>query len=198
MDPALIGFDLAQAGVIVADMIISYLAAGAPPLDCEEPNDDDVQDRRSASVETGVYLHSSIDAGASPVQSGEHGSSVQPGQQGSLAGLAAGADPRPRPRPRPVWNSRQHPHRLQELGRRCGDGPDRGDLLTGSLTAGTLEPGLAPAPRIVRNHRYPRHRRRWRVPSWRLQRWYRSWNEGHLCPGRTPHDPRAPPRRQTQ
>src|ERR1700749_56780 len=85
MDPALIGFDLAQAGAIVADMIISYLAAGAPPLDCEEPNDDDVQDRRSASVETGVYLHSPVDVGAGAVQSGEHGSSVQPGQQGSLA-----------------------------------------------------------------------------------------------------------------
>ena len=32
MDPALVDFDFAKAGAILADMVASYLAAGAPPF----------------------------------------------------------------------------------------------------------------------------------------------------------------------
>ena len=37
MDPALVDFDFAKAGAILADMVASYLAAGAPPFNPEGP-----------------------------------------------------------------------------------------------------------------------------------------------------------------
>src|SRR5215472_11747957 len=114
MDPALIAFDLAKAGAIVADMVVSYLAAGAPPFDTEQPNGDNVQDCRSASVEAGVHLHPPIDAGPGPLPSGEYGSAIQPDQQSPVAGLEAGSDPSARPRSRPIRGSGRHSHRLQD------------------------------------------------------------------------------------
>src|SRR6516165_9256692 len=98
MDPALIAFDLAKAGAIVADMVVSYLAAGAPPFDTEQPNGDNVQDCRSASVEAGVHLHPPIDAGPGPLPSGEYGPSVPPGRQGPVSRLEPEPDPGARPR----------------------------------------------------------------------------------------------------
>ena len=60
MDPALIGLDTAKAGAIVADMIVSYLAAGAPPFDPKEPNEPHLEDCRSTPVETGgIYIRQS-------------------------------------------------------------------------------------------------------------------------------------------
>jgi hypothetical protein len=44
MDQALVAFDFTKAGAILADMIVSYLAAGAPPFDPEEPDDDQFED----------------------------------------------------------------------------------------------------------------------------------------------------------
>src|SRR5215472_15727438 len=105
MDPALIGLDLSQAGAIVGDMIVSYFAAGAPPCNPEQPNDWNVQDRRSTSVEAGLHLHPSIDSVSSSVQSREHRSAVQLSQQGPVFGMEPGADPSSRPRPRPIWDS---------------------------------------------------------------------------------------------
>ena len=75
MDPALAAFDIAKAGAILADMVISYLAPGASPSDPEEEPDDH-EDRRSAPVAAGLHLHPSVDAGAGPVQSGEHGPTI--------------------------------------------------------------------------------------------------------------------------
>ena len=93
MDPALTAFDFAEAGAIVADMIVSYLAAGAPPLDPEEPDDPrNLQDCRSTPVETCVHLHPSIDTSPGSLQSGEYRSSVQPGQQSPVSGLEPGPD----------------------------------------------------------------------------------------------------------
>ena len=55
MDPALAALDLVKAGAIVADMVVSYLAAGAPPFEPEQPNGDNVQDCRPTPVEAGVH-----------------------------------------------------------------------------------------------------------------------------------------------
>src|SRR6516164_2517553 len=184
MDPTLIAFDFAKAGAIVADMIVSYLAAGAPPLDPEQPNDPDVQDCRSTSVETGVHLHSSIDAGPGPVQSREYGSSVPPGGQSPGSGLEPGPDPSARPRPWPNWDSRHHPHRLQDPSQRCGDGSGRRYLCSGGIAVGAIEPGLAPLARIVCHHRHTRRRLGWCVQSRRVQRQPRTWLEGYICPSR--------------
>src|ERR1700760_4163580 len=121
MDPALIALDLVKAGAIVADMIVSYLAAGAPPLYSEQPNEPNLQDCRSAPVETSVHLHPPIDAGPGPSQSGEHGSPVQPGRQSPVFGLEPAADPDPRSRSHPIWHSHHHTHGLQNPGERRGD-----------------------------------------------------------------------------
>ena len=64
MDPALVALDFAKAGAIVADMVVSYLAA-APPSDVEGPDDHELEDRRSTPVAAGLHLHSAVDDGAS-------------------------------------------------------------------------------------------------------------------------------------
>ena len=76
MDPALVALDFAKAGAIVADMVVSYLAA-APPSDVEGPDDHEFEDRRSTPVAAGLHLHSAVDDGASALPSGEHGAPVQ-------------------------------------------------------------------------------------------------------------------------
>src|ERR1700681_1204687 len=82
MDPAVATLDLAKAGAIIADMIESYLAGGAPPSNPEGDDHDDLQDCRSTSVAGSLHLHSSVDDGASPLQPGEHRAPVQFGEQG--------------------------------------------------------------------------------------------------------------------
>src|SRR2546430_13414096 len=100
MDPAVAALDIAKAGVILANMIESYLAGGAPPSNSEGAQHDDLQDRRSTSV--AGSLHLSIDDGAGPLQPGEHRAPVQSGVQGTVSRLELGADPDPRPRSPPV------------------------------------------------------------------------------------------------
>src|SRR3974390_1289260 len=156
MDPALAALDFTKGGAILADMFVSYLAAGASPSDPERASEHDSKDCRSTPVATGLHLHSSVNAGPSALQSGEHGSAGQPDEQGSLTRVEAGADQGSRSRPGQVWSGSKHPHRLQDAGRRRGDGPCRCDLLFGGVKAGAFEPGLASTARTVRHHWYLR------------------------------------------
>src|SRR5215468_8150262 len=128
MDPAVAAFDFAKAGAIIADMIESYLAGGAAPSNPEGADHDDLQDCQSTSVAASLHLHSSIDAGASPLQSGEHRAPIQFGEQGKVHGLESGTDPDPRPRSRPVGQSDKS-RGLQNAGQRCRNGSSRGHLL---------------------------------------------------------------------
>ena len=73
MDPALVDFDFAKAGAILADMVASYLAAGAPPFNPEGADDDELEDCRSTPGAAGLHLHPTVDDGAGPLQPGEHG-----------------------------------------------------------------------------------------------------------------------------
>src|SRR6202040_1679020 len=66
MDPAVAALDIAKAGAILANMIESYLAGGAPPSNPEGADHDDLQDCRSTSVAPSLHLHSSVDDGAGP------------------------------------------------------------------------------------------------------------------------------------
>src|SRR5216684_933712 len=92
MDPAVATLDFAKAGAIIADMIESYLAGGAPSSNPEGADHDDLQDCRSTSVATSLHLHSSVDDGPSPLQPGEHRAPVQSGEQGAGSRLEPAAD----------------------------------------------------------------------------------------------------------
>src|SRR6266700_4535542 len=142
MDPALAALDFAKAGAIVANMIESYLAGAAPLPNPEGANHDDFEDCRSSSGAASLHLHSPVDAGPSPLQSGEHRAPVQSGEPGEGAGLVCGADPDPRRGSRTHGAAGDPSRRLQDSGQRCGDGPSRRDLLSGSVTPRTLEQGL--------------------------------------------------------
>src|SRR5271169_46549 len=133
MDPTVAGLDVAKAGVIIANMIESYLAGGALPSNPEGAAHDDLQDCRSTSVAGGLHLHSSIDNGSGSLQPGEHRTPVQSGGQSSVSGLEPGADPDPRPGPRPVRRASERSRGLQGVGQRRGAGPGRGHILPGSL-----------------------------------------------------------------
>src|SRR4029453_7604122 len=102
MDPAIAAIDISKAGAILADMVESFLAAGTPPSLPEGADHDvDLQDRRPTPVASSVHLHSSIDAGASALQPGEHGATVQSQKQGAVPWLEPGEDPHPQSRSRP-------------------------------------------------------------------------------------------------
>ena len=77
MDPAVAAFDFAKAGAIVANMIESYLAAGALPPNPEGADHVEHQDCRSSSGTARLHLHSAVDTGASALQSREHRAPVQ-------------------------------------------------------------------------------------------------------------------------
>src|SRR5215471_17855658 len=77
MDPAVATLDFAEAGAIIANMIESYLAAGAPPFNAEGADHAESEDCRSSSDAKRLHLHSSVDDGASAIQSGEHRAPVQ-------------------------------------------------------------------------------------------------------------------------
>src|SRR3974390_1496992 len=159
MDPAVAALDITKAGIILANMIESYLAGGALPFNPEGAEHDDLQDCRSTSVAGSVHLHSSINDGAGPLQPGEHRAPVQSGEQGTVARLELGADPDPRPGSRPFRCADNQSRGLQDAGQRCGLGPSRCDLLPGSLSASAIEPGLASPDRVVCNHQHARNRR---------------------------------------
>src|SRR5262245_66158981 len=88
MDPAVAALDFAKAGAVLADMVESFLAAGAVPALPRGADHDDVKDRGSALVPGGVHLHSPIDTGTSPLQPGEHRAPVQSEEQGAGARLS--------------------------------------------------------------------------------------------------------------
>jgi hypothetical protein len=96
MDPAVATLDFPEAGAIIANMIESYLAAGAPPFNAEGADHGESEDCRSSSDAKRLHLHSSADDGAGAIQSGEHRAPVQSGGPSKVAWLDAGADPNPR------------------------------------------------------------------------------------------------------
>src|SRR5258708_12156196 len=96
MDPAVATRDFAKAGAIIANMIESYLAAGAPPFNAEGAHHAESEDCRSSSDTKRLHLHSSVDDGASAIQSGEHRAPVQSSGPSEVAWLDARADPNPR------------------------------------------------------------------------------------------------------
>src|SRR5712671_286631 len=91
MDPAVAALDFAKAGAIIANMIESYLAAGA--LNAEGAEHAEREDCRSSFGTASLHLHSSVDDGTSASQSGEHRASVQSSEPSEVARLDSGADP---------------------------------------------------------------------------------------------------------
>src|SRR6516165_2450626 len=102
MDPAIAAIDFTKAGAILADMVESFLAAGAPPPMPEGTDHDDVQDRGTTPVASGLHLHSPVDAGTGSLQPGEHRAPVQSSEQSTISRLESGADPDPRSRSRSI------------------------------------------------------------------------------------------------
>src|SRR3981189_1822068 len=125
MDPAVAGLDFAKAGIVLANMIESYLAGGAPPSNPEGAVHDKPQDCRSTSVSASLRLRSSVDAGTGPLQPGEHRAPVQSGRQGTVSRLEPGTDPDPRPGSRPIRCANDRSRGLQGPGQRRGSRPSR-------------------------------------------------------------------------
>src|SRR6266404_8768680 len=170
MDSAVATLDFAKAGAIIANMIEAYLAAGAPPLNAEGADHAESEDCRSSSDAKSLHLHSSVDDGASAIQSGEHRAPVQSSGPSEVARLDSGADPNPRRGSCPVGRTDDQTRRLQDPCERCGDGASRCDLLSGVFAPGTLEQGLASIAGTVRCHQNFGVRRRSLLRSVPLQR----------------------------
>ena len=182
MDPALVDFDFAKAGAILADMVASYLAAGAPPFNPEGADDDEFEDCRSTPGAAGLHLHPPVDDGTGSLQPGKHGAPIQSEDQGQVTRLEAGADPHPRPGSRPIRERDDQSGRLQGLGRRSGYGTGWRNLFLGSVAASAIEPGLASPPGALRHHQHARDRRGRLLQSGRVQRWACIGDEGYVRP----------------
>src|SRR6476469_10848436 len=90
MDPAVAALDFAKEGAIIANMIESYLAAGATPLNAEGAEHAEREDCRSSFGTASLHLHSPVDDGTSASQSGEHRASVQSSEPSEVARLDSG------------------------------------------------------------------------------------------------------------
>src|SRR6516225_3093529 len=93
MDPAVAALDLTKAAAIIANMIESYLAGGAPLPNMEGADHDEFEDGRSPPGAASLHLHSPIDAGPGPLQSRKQGAPVQSGEPSEGTRLDARADP---------------------------------------------------------------------------------------------------------
>src|SRR5258707_14214924 len=144
MDSAVATLDFAKAGAIIANMIEAYLAAGAPPLNAEGADHAESEDCRSSSDAKSLHLHSSVDDGASAIQSGEHRAPVQSSGPSEVARLDSGADPNPRRGSRPIGRIDDQTRRLQDPCERCGYWQSRCELLSGGFAFST--PDQEPAP----------------------------------------------------
>ena len=152
MDPAVAALDLTKAAAIIANMIESYLAGGAPLPNMEGADHDEFEDGRSPSGAASLHLHSPIDAGPGPLQSRKQGTPVQSGEPSEGTRLDARADPDPRWRSRPLGRADGPSRRLQDSGQRCRNGSSRRHLLLGSLAPGAIQQGLAQVVGTVRDH----------------------------------------------
>src|ERR1700693_3370744 len=132
---AVAGLDFAQAGAILADMIVSYLAAGSPPFE-PEVCDADVEDNRATPVANCVHLHSPIDTGTTALQPGEHGAPIQSEAKGRAPRLDPETHSDSRPGSLPVRCADDPPGGLQGAVRRRGDGSSRCDLRLGGVALG--------------------------------------------------------------
>src|SRR6202051_2631810 len=130
MDPAVAALDFAKAGAIIANILESSLAAGASPFNAEGADHAEPEDCRSSSDAKSLHLHSSVDDGASAIQSGEHRAPIQSSRPSEVAWLDAGADPNPRRGSCPVGRTDDQTRRLQDPCERCGDGAGGCDLLS--------------------------------------------------------------------
>src|SRR5215470_8056273 len=198
MDPAVAALDLTKAAAIIANMIESYLAGGAPLPNMEGADHDELENGRSQSGAASLYLHSPIDAGPGPLQSRKQGTPVQSSEPSEGTGLDAGADPDPRRRSRPLRRAGDPSRRLQDSSQRCRNGSSRRHLLPGSLAPSAIQQALAQVIGTVRDHQNLGVRRRWLLRSSRLQRRSCPWHKRAVRTGRTPHYSRAPPRSKTQ
>src|SRR5260370_39925143 len=114
MYPAVAAVDFIKAGAMIANMIESYLAAGAAPSTAEGADHAKSEDCRSSSGPASLHLHSSVDNGAGALQSGEHRAPVQSSELGDVAPLDSGSGPEPRRRSRSFWGSSEQSRRLQD------------------------------------------------------------------------------------
>src|SRR6516164_5660066 len=138
MDPAVAALDFAKAGAIIANMIESYLAAGATPLNAEGAEHAEREDCRSSFGTASLHLHSPVDDGTSASQSGEHRASVQSSEPSEVARLDSGADPDSRRGSRRIRPTDDQARRLQDPCEQRRDGASRRDLLSGEIASGAL------------------------------------------------------------
>src|SRR5215471_14935791 len=143
MDPAVAALDFAKAGAIIANMIESYLAAGATPLNAEGAEHAEYEDCRSSSSAPSLHLHSPVDDGTSASQSGERRASVQSSKPSEVARMGPGADPDSRRGSCTVRPTDDEARRLQNPGERRRFGTSRCDLLSRVIAPGALQQGLA-------------------------------------------------------
>src|SRR6516225_8246369 len=156
--------DVGLGGVLLANMLAGWLDSDPKVLSTVEAAHES-SDHGTAPEQVGLCVCASIDAGASPPPSREHGASVCPARESAGTGLERPRDSRSRSGSGNVGGPDNGARRLQEPGSRGLLGPGGRGVCPGGLAAGALEFGLASIAGAVRAHRNAGDRRRWLLQS---------------------------------
>src|SRR6516162_9178337 len=146
----IVPIDSTVGGVLLANMLETWLDARADFLTSTAEVTDELEDHRTASEQIRLRLPAPVDPGSNPSPPREHGTSVCPAAEGTGTGLERSHRPHPRPRPGNIGRADDGAYGFQDLGGGCFDGASGSGVCFGSFAAGTLECRLVSIAGAVR------------------------------------------------
>jgi hypothetical protein len=161
--------DVGMGGMLLANMLAGWLD-GNPNDSSPVEAADESSDHGASPEQSGLCVCASVDTGASPSPSREHGASICPARESAGTGLERAGDPHSGPGSGNIRGTDNGPGGLQDARRGSVDGPGWRSVCLGGLAVGALEPRLASIAGVVRAHRNPGDRRRWLLQPGRFQR----------------------------
>src|SRR5580692_1037996 len=190
-----IGVEL--GGAVLANMLACWLDGDRESSFSVEVADEH-HDQRATPEQDRLCVCASVDAGAGPSPSREHGAPVCTERESTGHGLERAVGSDFGRGPGQVGSADNGAGGFQDSGSGSLDGPGGCSVCAGGLATGAFEFGLASIAGAMCTDRYAGDRRRWLLQPVRFQRWLIVGLKGDDGSGRTSSVARAPPRWQAQ
>src|ERR1700677_208709 len=190
-------FDVELGGMILANMLAGWLDSNQEsslPVEAA----DEYPDHRATPEQDRLCVCASVDAGAGPSPSGEHGAPVCSAGDGLGTGLERADNSDSGRGSGQVGSADRGSGGFQDSGSGSLDGAGGRSFCAGGFATVALEFGLASIAGAVCTDRYAGDRRRWLLQPGRFQRWPAVGIKGDDGSGRTSFVARAPPWWQAQ
>src|SRR6266567_4664401 len=189
--------DVELGGAFLANMLACWLDGDRESSFSVEVADEH-HDQRATPEQDRLCVCASVDAGAGPSPSGEHGAPVCTERESRGTGLERFDGSDSGPGSGQVRSTDNGAGGFQDSGSGSLDGAGGRSVCAGGLATGAIEFGLASIAGVMRTDRYTGDRRRWLLQPGRFQRWLIVGLKGDNGPGRTSFVARAPPWWQAQ